>query len=329
MKITYFQRKVIANFHFSVEIIFGDVKNALPKNMEQNTIVSTYYSQGVFKRLYNCWEAFTKQGKINHVTGDISYIGIALRKKNTIQTILDCVFLENSSGIKRKLLKYFWLSMPIKKATYITTISNQVKGEIIKHTNCNPDKIFVVPIALSPLFIKSAKPFNGFNPTILMTGSAPNKNIIRMIEALHGIPCNVIIIGKQEQEYINKFKDCSIAYSYKSGLNQQQMLEQYQQADILLFASTYEGFGMPVIEAQAVGIPVLTSSISSMPEVAGNGALLVNPLSVQEIKEGVLKIISNEKYRNEIVENGLQNVKRFNINNIVQQYIEIYKKIEN
>lgn len=327
MQITYFQRKPIANFHFSVEIIFGDVKNALPKEVEQKTIIFKYFSQGLFKRLYSCWEAYKNQDQINHITGDISFVGLFLQKKRTVQTLLDCVFLENSTGIKRKVLKYFWLTMPMQRCKFITTISNQVKTELVKQTNCNPNKITVIPIAVSPLFVPSAKKFNASLPNIIMTGSAPNKNIHRMIEALQVIPCMVTIIGKQEDQYIQKFNECGVNYIYKSGLNQQQMLEEYQNADLLMFASTYEGFGMPAIEAQAVGVPVLTSNISSMPEVAGNAALLVNPLSVDEIREGVLKIISNEKYRNEIVEYGFENVKRFNIKNIVEQYLNLYKKI--
>jgi glycosyltransferase involved in cell wall biosynthesis len=96
--------------------------------------------------------------------------------------------------------------------------------------------------------------------------------------------------------------------------------------DILVFPSLFEGFGMPIIEAQAMGTPVLTSNLSSMPEVAGDGALLVNPYSVNDIKDGVLKLIEDSSYRSRLIENGFRNCQKFNSKEIANQYYELYKQ---
>ncbi len=328
MEITFFQRKPIPDFHFSVEIIFNDVKNALPNCINQKTVISKYLSQGFFKRVYNCIEAYFNKSDINHVTGDINYLSIILPKKKTIHTILDCVFLENRSGIKKRVLKYFWLVLPVKKSKYVTTISNQVKKEIIKHTNCNPDKIKVIHIALSPQYLKlENKIFNMHLPNILITGSAPNKNIPLMLEALKNIHCSITIVGKKIEKYESILKTLGKSYQYLSGLSQEQMLQTYYNTDILLFASTYEGFGMPIIEAQAVGVPVITSNVSSMPEIGGNAALFVNPNDVNSITLAVNKIITDAKTRNELIVNGFENIKRFDINKLVKQYINLYQNI--
>ncbi len=325
--VSFFQRKPLPNFHFSVEIIFGDVKKALPEFVNHKTIIFKHFSQGIFKRLHSCWEAFRNQGQVNHITGDIYFVGALLTKKKTVQTILDCVFLEHSSGFKKKILKYFWLTMPVKRCQYITTISSQIKKEIVAHTNCNPDKIQVIPIAVSPVFYPSAKAFNSDCPNIVLTGSSPNKNLPRMMEAIKGLNCTVTVIGKQEQQFIDKLNECGLSYTYLQNLNREQMLEAYQKADLVMFVSTYEGFGMPIIEAQAVGVPVITSNISSMPEVAGNSAILADPYNVDNIKESVLSIINNKALRNDLIQKGFENVKRFNIDNIAAQYADVYQRI--
>ena len=95
-------------------------------------------------------------------------------------------------------------------------------------------------------------------------------------------------------------------------------------ADILAFVSTYEGFGLPIIEAQAIGRVVITSNLASMPEVAGKGALFVNPFSVEEIREGIVSLIENEHDRATLIKRGLENVKRFDKEKIANQYQEIY-----
>ncbi len=96
---------------------------------------------------------------------------------------------------------------------------------------------------------------------------------------------------------------------------------------MLLFASTFEGFGMPIVEAQRIGRCVVTSNISSMPEVAGNGACFVDPFSVNSIREGLLKVIADSKFRLELIENGLINCRRFTEEKIAEAFYHVYDKV--
>jgi len=86
----------------------------------------------------------------------------------------------------------------------------------------------------------------------------------------------------------------------------------YSAADVYLFPSLYEGFGLPILEANACGCPVLTSNATSCPEIAGTGAHIVDPLSVSEIADGILKITTNSTYKDELVQRGYDNVKNYN-----------------
>ena len=327
--VTFFHRKPRSVGNYSVEFIFEDVRHRLNGEIDARTAYSKYESAGLLKRIYNCIEAAFRQSEVNHVTGDINYLGLFLSRKHTIQTILDCVHLNTSSGVKYKVLKLFWLAIPARRSKYLTAISNSTKNEILKHVNCDPSKIRVIYVAISGKFKKKEKPFNKIEPRILQVGAAHNKNIPRLVEALEGISCVLEIIGKKEKQYEDMMKLRGIKYEYRSGLSDEEMIQRYEEADIISLASTYEGFGMPILEGQAVGRAVITSNLYSMPEVAGEAACLVDPFDVQSIRNAILRIIEDDIYRNELIARGFENVKRFDPGRIAHQYLELYKEVAN
>ncbi|PZR04182.1 MAG: glycosyltransferase family 1 protein, partial [Flavobacterium psychrophilum] len=109
-----------------------------------------------------------------------------------------------------------------------------------------------------------------------------------------------------------------------ANLTDEEILDKYKSADIVSFVSTYEGFGMPIVEANAIGRVVITSRILSMPEVAGNAAHLVDPYDVQSIRDGIIKVITDAQYRNALIANGYLNRQRFSAETIALQYAAIY-----
>jgi glycosyltransferase involved in cell wall biosynthesis len=274
-----------------------------------------------------CLEAVGRQSDVNHITGDINFLGILLSSRKTIQTILDCVAMERTTGIRQAIFKTFWITLPVRRAKYITAISESTKREILKYVNCDPEKIVVIPVAISERFTPRPKAFNVTRPRILQLGTAPNKNIPRLAEALQGIECDLDIVGKFDPELEKILQQKGISYQYHSGLSDEEVLKKYEMADIIALASTYEGFGMPILEGQAVGRPVITSNISSMPEVAGDAACLVDPYDAASIRQGILKIIQDANYRDELVRKGFENVKRFDPQAIALQYLDLYRKV--
>ena len=90
----------------------------------------------------------------------------------------------------------------------------------------------------------------------------------------------------------------------------------------MLFPSFYEGFGLPILEAQSLNIPILTSNTSSLPEIAGQGALLVNPYNIEEITLGINRITEDESLRNELIQKGLENIKKFSWQNSAEKLLE-------
>lgn len=328
MKVIHFQRKPVSSVYFSIENYFTSVRKELPKHIQVKVAVCRYISQGLFKRIYNTIEASFQKADIFHVTGDVHYLTLLLPKKRTVLTIHDCVFMQHPSSLARKILKLFWLTLPAKSTTFITCISEKTKEEVLRHISYDSNRIVVIPTAVNEqLFVPSPKEFQKMCPTILLIGATPNKNIERVAQALCGVPCKVSIVGLLSAEQQLTLDKYHIDYHNEAGISNVRVAEKYREADILLFASIYEGFGMPILEAQLTGRIVITSNISPMKEVAGDGAFLVDPFDPDSIRNGVSQVIEDEAMRNTLIEAGFNNAKRFSARKIAEQYAELYKKV--
>lgn len=160
-------------------------------------------------------------------------------------------------------------------------------------------------------------------PYLLFIGRLEErKNIVRIVEAFeilkeqYRIPHELLLAGKPGFGY-GRIANTLQAISYKQEIkelgyvSEEEKWELLRNADVFLFPTLYEGFGIPVLEAQSVGVPVVTSNTSSLPEVAGEGAVLVDPTSVESIAEGVQRLLSDQGLRSGIIEKATHNVSRY------------------
>lgn len=327
MQVVHFHRKVIKSSNYSIEGFYKNIRNTLKDKLEIEYQECKYYSNGFFKRLYNTIDAACRQKDVNHITGDVNYLNLFFRKDKNIVTILDCGLLDRLNGIKQIVAKFLWYSIPIARAKYVVAISQATKDEILKYVKCDPDKIKVIHVSVSPVFHRVDKEFDKQKPIILHIGTDSNKNLLRLIKAISGVICKLHIVGVLSNEVINELNQNNIDYANFTHLTEEEVFERYKESDMLAFVSTYEGFGMPIVEANAVGRPVITSHLLSMPEVANDAACIVDPYKIEEIRNGILKIINDDKYRADLISNGYENTKRFSLEKIADEHLRLYKII--
>lgn len=326
MRLTFFHRRP-QGANFSIERLFADVRAVMPEEVNAKVAVSRFPSTGLWGRVYNLIEAAFRQGDVNHITGDIHYLALLLRKKRTLLTIHDLVSVHRLSGLRRRVFLFFWYWLPIRRSALVTVISNSTKEDLLHFVKVDPQKIHVVHDCVSAAFKPTPKEFHAAKPVVLQVGTGGNKNLERVAEALRGIPCHLRVIGRLADRQIAVLQGVGIEYSSVSNISDEQVVEEYCRCDMLVFASTYEGFGLPIVEAQATGRPVVTSNLLSMPEIAGDAAYLVDPLDILDIRTGIRKVIEDTAYRDELIQRGFKNIERFRAVRIGKQYLNIYREL--
>lgn len=260
-----------------------------------------------------------------------SYIipALAPRSLKTVITVHDIVAFLFPEGHNKKAVwaERLTLRRAVKKARHIFTISRNTKLDLEKVFHVPEDKITIASCAASKIFhpiddpaiLKKVTLKYKLPPKfILAVGTlSPRKNFARLIRAYARIvpkhdDTHLVIVGPKgwNCEDVLQFEQSDKVHmiGYVEG---EDISAIYTLAKLFVFPSLYEGFGIPPLEAMACGCPVITSNVSSLPEVAGNAAMLVDPYSVEEIAKAMDVILSNRYIALDLKEKGFERVKKF------------------
>ncbi|MHB1949262.1 MAG: glycosyltransferase family 4 protein [Gammaproteobacteria bacterium] len=251
-------------------------------------------------------------------------------------TICDLIHLQFPG--KSKFAKKLYYDLFIKPGTYrahkILTISEYSKETIMEWANVPAEKIAVVSCGISENLTPHGARYQPGYPYLLHVGNTKShKNVARLLTAFavakidSGI--RILLTGEKTPELSEIIKNHRLEKRviFSGLISESQLAEYYRGALAVTFPSLYEGFGLPVLEAMACGTPALTSDATSLPEVAGDAAILINPYEVESIMQGIEKIISDNSLRNNLIKKGLERVKLFSWDKTANSVQSILNKI--
>lgn len=298
----------------------------LPSDIRIQTIILPHISQGVIPRLRNVWFVRSVDADIIHVNGDVQYSILGAPRSKALLTILDLGSVVRLTGLRKAALRLFWYTLPTIWSKEITVISEQIRRELVALEPHAADKVQVVHIAIDSRFFRPKANQPSKYQSFLHVGTTENKNLDRVLEAFAGGELGLHVVGSITDEQRTNADVLNVSMHNYVSLSDEELLDLYHSTDALIFVSTYEGFGMPIVEAQAVGIPVITSSIAPLTEIAGNAALFVDPYSVDEIRRACHRLASDVELGRDLVQQGYRNSEQFRPSVVAQNYARCYRR---
>ena len=310
----------------SIEGVFADLKIKFEDN---NVKVFSEYWETNFILFY--LKVLFSGKKIYHVTGDIYFATIFLKLafKKVVVTFHDLGHYKNLSGLKRVLYFIFWIYLPLKLSDQSIFVSEFTRKDVIRYSGLKLTKSPVVYNPATELFNYSFVDFNYSNPSILLIGTDVHKNIEAVFRALKGKRCKLLIVGRLDLNQVEMLNEFSLMYENCFNISVSEIVELYRKCDIVSFVSLHEGFGLPILEAQMSSKVLICSNVCSLPEVAGLGAIYVDPLNVSELTDAFDFVFNmdNKDVVKAIIHNGRLNLLRFKSSDIAQKYIDIYRGV--
>ncbi|OGE78319.1 MAG: hypothetical protein A2751_04175 [Candidatus Doudnabacteria bacterium RIFCSPHIGHO2_01_FULL_46_14] len=328
---------------YTRDVLQSDLEDNLPENFEVRILKWPFvYFWG---QLRLSWEMIVNRPDVLFCPAHTIPL---IHPKRTFTTLHDVGFKDCPELYDKLSLWYHRFSawLAVKKAEHIFTVSEFSKQRIIANYDCEPNKITVTHLGVPPLpnpppqgegnTKASSSPLRGEDKGggdstlqdlglkaanyILYVGRLePKKNILNMIKGyeMSGLGMPLVLAGRKVQiddveSYLHQRPELKTRIRFLNYVSETDKDALYRGAAIFLFATLYEGFGLPILEAQATKTPVITSNTASNPEIAGGGAVLVNPNNPQEIAESIRQIVSNNILREQVIALGTENVKRFN-----------------
>lgn len=263
----------------------------------------------------------------------------------SVYSIYDLSLRRHSETHPRERVWFFeyFIKKRLNSAKHILTISEFIRQEIIEELKLPPEIVTAIPLAADPMFVpcntadvrKIKIKYTLPESYLLFVGSLePRKNIDLLIEAMEKLESDIplVLVGwngwgdKYWKEKIQKKRlaDKIIMTGHLPDVDLKQI---YSGAVALVYPSLYEGFGLPIVEAMACGCPVICSNAASMPEVAGDAAILIDPSSSDDLAESIEKIVNDTEFRQNLVKKGFMQATLFNWEETARQTLELFKKV--
>lgn len=243
-----------------------------------------------------------------------------------------------------RLLLNTLLPLTMMKARRIITISETSKTDIERFYSFTKGKIHVTPVAPGTIInsqpdYRAVEEYCNGQDFILSVGTIqPRKNIERLIKAYvearssGAITAKLLIVGRSAWQHSDIHRRATEStygkdIVFTGYVSNEVLAALYERCLVFVYPSLYEGFGLPVLEAMACGAPVITSDRSSLPEVAGNAAVLVDPFSIEDIRTAIQKVVSNAAFREGLREKGMARAANFSWTKTAEMTLDLYREV--
>ena len=272
------------------------------------------------------------------------------KKVRKVVTIHDLAFLEHPEYAVPSLAAYLRKVVPeaVEAADVVATVSSEVGRTLVEHFQTPREKLTVIPNGVAPYFRRITDPlllnatrhkFGLKHPLVLGVGTLePRKNHAGLIKAFYQAqkkkqgPAMLAIVGGQGwlyEETRNLVAELKLERNvcFLGRVSDLELITLYSMADVFAFPSFFEGFGIPPLEAMACGAPVITSNTSSLPEVVGDAALLVDPNDSAALAQAIQTLLENEPLRSQLVQKGYRQAQKYTWDMSARRMLQVYQKL--
>lgn len=326
---------------YQKEINFNGVNIETPTIDTKNRINRLLYEHVMLSKL------FSNRYDVLHAPG---YILPYFWKKASVLTVHDLIALDYPQLCQNETVLYFKTLLPysIKKASKVIAVSNTVKADILRRFDIEEEKISVIYHGINKQF-KKIYPnnqktegvrikYNLPNKYILFVGNIePKKNLLNLINAFNKlkrekrIEHKLVIVGKKGWKYKPIFENISKLkidneLIFTGYIPEEDLPTVYSMADLFVFPSLYEGFGIPPLEAMACEVPVMVSNSGSLPEITGGKCLQVDPFNIEEIASGIHKSLTDTGLRDKSILEGKKWVKQYSWEKSAKETLKVYEE---
>lgn len=242
-----------------------------------------------------------------------------------------------------KYLVYkFIVWVAVKRAVKIIVPSKWWRDELARRYRLGPNKIAVTYEAVDEKFLEPRSPeleagkilakYKIKKPFAIYTGSLyPHKNVERLVKAVKKINLRLVIVCARSiflGKFRKRIKDLKAEnlVTLAGFVPDEELVSLYQEAEAFVFPSLLEGFGLPGLEAMAVGLPVIASNASCLPEIYGDAALYFDPENINDMAEKIKKVVDNQELRERLKKLGFEQVRKYSWQRMAKETLEIYKE---
>ncbi len=267
-----------------------------------------------------------------------------------VVTVHDLAFLEHPEFAVPALTAYLNKVVPesVAAADVVAAVSQATRATLIEHFKTPPEKIIIIPCGVGPHFHRVSDPvllgatqnkFGLKHPLVLGVGTLePRKNHVGLIKAFALAqkkkkgPATLALAGgkgwlyEETRQLVSELK-LEKKVRFLGRVSDLELITLYSMADVFVFPSFFEGFGIPPLEAMACGAPVITSNTSSLPEVAGDAALLIDPYDTHALAQAITQVLENKPLQEELRQKGFQRVQQYSWTRSASKMLTVYQRL--